>query len=53
MSTPLFDCVVDHVLVHAFPFLNDTLSQLVQSLDFLAVNSLAAEEHPVPNNQPG
>jgi len=39
-STPLFDCVVNQALVHAFPFLNDTLSQLVHSLDFPAVNSL-------------
>ena len=39
-STPLFDCVVHRVLVQAFPFLNDTLSQLVHSLDFPAVNSL-------------
>ena len=36
-STPLFDCVVDHALVQAFPFLNDALSQLVHILDFPAV----------------
>jgi len=40
LSTPLFDCVVNHALVQAFPFLNDTLSQPVHSLDFPAVNSL-------------
>jgi len=39
-TTPLFNCIVDHALVQAFPFLNDTLSQLVHSLDFLTVNSL-------------
>ena len=33
-STPLFDCIVNHVLVQAFPFLNDTLSQLLHILDF-------------------
>jgi len=38
--TPLFDCVVDHALVQAFTFLNDTLSQLVHILDFQAVNPL-------------
>jgi len=32
-STPLFDYVVDHALVEAFPFLNDMLSQLIHSLD--------------------
>jgi len=36
-STPLFDCVIDHM---AFPFLNDSLLLLVHSLDFPAVNSL-------------
>ena len=36
----LFDCVVDHALVQAFPFLNDALSQLVHILDSLAVNPL-------------
>jgi len=40
MSTPLFDCIVDHALVQAFPFLNDALSQLVHILDFPAVNPL-------------
>ena len=30
----------DHSLVQAFPFLNDTSSQLVHSLDFPAVNLL-------------
>jgi len=39
-STPLFDCVVDHVLVQAWPYLNDTLSQLIHILDFPAVNLL-------------
>jgi len=39
-STPLFDYVVDHALVQAFPFLNDTLSQLIHILDFPAVNLL-------------
>jgi len=33
-STSLFDCVVDHALVQAFSFLNDTPSQLGHSLDF-------------------
>jgi len=35
-STPLFDCVVNHALIQAFTFLNDTLSQRVHILDFLA-----------------
>jgi len=35
-----FDCVVNNALVQAFPFLNDTLFQLIHSLDFPAVNSL-------------
>jgi len=39
-STPLFDCVVDHALVQAFPFLNDVLLQLVHILDFPAVHPL-------------
>ena len=39
-KTSLFDCVVDHALVQAFPFLNDSLSQLVHILDFPAVNLL-------------
>jgi len=39
-STPLFDCVVNNALVQAFPFPNDTLFQLIHSLDFPAVNSL-------------
>jgi len=38
MSTPLFDCIVDHALVQAFSFLNGALSQLVHILDFPAVN---------------
>ena len=38
--TPLFDCVVDHALVQACPFLNDALSQLVHILDLLAVHPL-------------
>jgi len=38
MSTPLFDCIVDHALVQAF--LNDTLLWLIHILDFLAVNAL-------------
>jgi len=38
--TPLFDCIVDHALVQAFPFLNDALLQLVHILDFSAVNPL-------------
>ena len=42
-STPVFDCVVNHALVQAFTFLNDTLLQLVHSLDFPAVNSLLNE----------
>ena len=37
---PLFDCIVDHALVQAFPFLNDALSQLVHILDFPGVNLL-------------
>ena len=39
-STTLFDCIVDHALVQAFPFLNDALSQLVHIWDFPAVNPL-------------
>jgi len=39
-SMLLFDCVVDHALVQAFPFLNDALSQLVHILDFPGVNLL-------------
>ena len=39
-STPLFDCVVDHALVHAFPLLYDALLQLVHILDFPAVHPL-------------
>ena len=39
-STPLSDCVVDHALVQVFPFLNDSLSQLVHIVDFPAVNLL-------------
>ena len=39
-SMSLFDYVVDHALVQAFPFLNDALSQLVHILDSLAVNPL-------------
>ena len=53
-STPLFDCVVDHALVQAFPFLNDALSQLVHILDFPAVQCTpAAEEGPISCNGPG
>jgi len=37
---PLFDCIVYHALVRAFPFLNDTLLQLIHILDFQAVNPL-------------
>jgi len=33
-STPLFDCVVNHTLVQAFPFFDDTMLQLVHSLDY-------------------
>ena len=36
-STSLFDCVANHALVLV---LNDTLSQLIQLLDFPAVNLL-------------
>ena len=39
-SLPLFDCIVNHVLVQAFPFLNDTLSQLLHILDFPGVYPL-------------
>jgi len=30
--TPLFDCVVNHALVRACPFLNDAFSQLVREV---------------------
>ena len=39
-STPLFDCIVNHALVQAVPFLNDTLSQLLHILDFPDVDPL-------------
>ena len=38
--TPLFDCIVNHALVQAFPFLNDILSQLLYTLDFPGVDPL-------------
>jgi len=38
--TPLFDCIIYHLLVQALLFLNDTLSQLVHILAFPAVNPL-------------
>ena len=40
MSMPLFDCVVVNVLVQAFPCISDTLSHLVHTFDFPAVNVL-------------
>ena len=39
-STPLFDCIINHSLVQTFPFLNDTLSQLLYILDFPGVDPL-------------
>ena len=39
-SLPLFDYIVNYALVQAFPFLNDTLSQLLHILDFPCVDPL-------------
>ena len=44
-ATQLFDCIADHALVQAFPFLNDALSQLVHILDFPAVNPQLKKAH--------
>jgi len=49
--TPLFHGVADHTLVPAFPFLNDTLSQLVRILDFPAASWLLKNIQHVVNNR--
>jgi len=49
---PLFDCIVYHALVRAFPFLNDTLLQLIHIFGFSGCKP-TAEEFPITCNQLG